>query len=160
MKTISIELSKESCKDALKELKKYQKEFNPKLDEICKRLADIGVQEAISVVNQIRFQDGNFVERIESVKIENGYKIVMSGEDVYFIEFGTGDGVEPHYDTSVPVAWGTWSAEHNQVLWNKGFWYYDHVKYTGTPAYMPMFYAEKKMREMMPKVVREVLNEK
>ena len=90
----------------------------------------------------------------EDVDSEN--KADSFHEDVYFIEFGTGDGVNAHYDTSVPVAWGTWSAEHNQVLWTKGFWYYEHVRYTGTPAYMPMYYAEKRMREEAPRIVREV----
>lgn len=156
MRTIAIELSPSSCAEALKELEKYQKEIKSKLDEVCKRLAVIGRDEAISIVNTVRQQEDNFVERIEAVPIENGYKIVMEGEDVYFIEFGTGNGVSAHYDTSVPVAWGTWSAEHSQMLWNNGFWYYHDVRYEGTPAYMPMYYAEKKMREEMPRVVREV----
>ena len=156
MRTIMIELSPSSCAKALKELEKYQKEIKPKLDEVCKRLAEIGRDEAISIVDTIRMQEGNTVERVEAVPIENGWKIVMEGEDVYFIEFGTGSGVSPHYDTSVPAAWGTWSAEHSQMLWRQGFWYYDNVRYEGTPAYMPMYYAEKKMREEMPRVVREV----
>ena len=156
MRTITLELSAESCNRAVKELEKYQKEIKPKMDEVCKRLAEIGRDEAISVVNGIRLSDGNSVERIEAVQIDNGWKIVMSGEDVYFIEFGTGDGVTPHYDTNVPVAWGTWSAEHKQMLWKYGFWYYDKVKYTGTTAYMPMYYAEKRMREEMPRIVKEV----
>jgi hypothetical protein len=156
LKRIILELSVKSCEKALKELEKYQKEIVPKLNEVCKRLAEIGRDEAISVVNGIRLAEGNHVERIDAVPIENGYKIVMEGEDVYFIEFGTGDGVSAHYDTSVPVAWGTWSEEHSQMLFNQGFWYYDRVRYTGTPAYMPMYYAEKKMREEMPRVVKEV----
>ena len=156
MKTISIELSVDSCKKAVKELEKYQKDILPKLDEVCKRLAEIGKQEALTIVDSIRLQEGNSVERLDVEKIDNGYKIVMEGADVYFIEFGTGDGVTPHYDTSVPVAWGTWSAEHEQVLWTQGFWYYDKVRYTGTPAYMPMYYAEKRMREEMPRIVKEV----
>lgn len=156
MKTITIELSPASCNKAMKELEKYQKEIKPKLDEVCKRLAEIGRDEALSIINGIRQQEGNAVERVDVAKIDNGYKLVMEGEDVYFIEFGTGDGVEPHFDTSVPVAWGTWSAEHKQMLWNNGFWYYHHVRYTGTPAYMPMYYAEKKMREEMPRIVKEV----
>ena len=114
------------------------------------------MQTAISIVDQVRLAEGNAIERIDVVQIDNGYKIVMEGQDVYFIEFGTGDGVEPHYDTSVPVAWGTWSAENKQMLWNNGFWYYDKVRYTGTPAYMPMYYAEKAMRENADKVVKEV----
>ena len=80
----------------------------------------------------------------------------MEGEDVYFIEFGTGDGVSAHYDVSVPVAYGSWSAEHSQMLWKNGFWYFDKVRYTGTPAYMPMYYAERKMREEAPRIVKEV----
>ena len=158
MKTITIELSVDSCKNALKELKKYERDVNRKMNEVCKRLAEIGRDEAIAIVNSVKFTEGNTVERIDAVPIENGYKIVMEGEDVYFIEFGTGDGVSPHYDTSVPVAWGTWSAENKQMLWNNGFWYYDKVRYTGTPAYMPMYYAEKKMRESVNKVAREVFN--
>jgi hypothetical protein len=156
MRTITIELSPQGCKNALKELDNYRKSITPKLNEVCRRLAEIGAQEATAIVDTIPMQAGNVVERIEAVPIENGWKLVMSGEDVYFIEFGTGDGVSPHFDTSVPVAWGTWSAEHSQMLWKYGFWYYEGVRYEGTPAYMPMYYAEKRMREEMPRIVREV----
>ena len=156
MKTIAIELSVDSCNKAIEELKKYQKEIKPKLDEVCRRVAEVGRDEALSIINGIRLQDGNAVERVDVVKIDNGYKLVMEGEDVYFIEFGTGDGVSAHYDVSVPVAYGSWSVEHSQMLWNKGFWYYDKVRYTGTPAYMPMYYAEKRMREEAPRIVKEV----
>lgn len=160
MKTITIELSEAGCKAALKEIRKYQRSIKRKMDKVCKRLAEIGRDTAINIVDQVRQSEGNFVDSIEVVQTDNGYKIVMAGEDVYFIEFGTGDGVEPHYDTSVPVAWGTWSAEHNQVLWKHGFWYYEGQKFTGTPAYMPMYYAEKAMREAYPKVAQEVFKTK
>lgn len=156
MKTIAIELSVDSCNKAIKELQEYQKRIKPKLDEVCRQVAEVGRDEALSIINGIRLQDGNAVERVDVVKIDNGYKLVMEGEDVYFIEFGTGDGVSAHYDVSVPVAWGSWSAEHSQMLWNKGFWYYDNVRYTGTTAYMPMYYAERKMREEAPRIVKEV----
>lgn len=156
MKRITIELSPSSCQKAIEELKQYEREIRPKLDEVCRRLAEIGREEVVSIVDGIRLSDGNSVERVDVAKIDNGYKLVMEGKDVYFIEFGTGDGVSAHYDTSVPVAWGSWSAEHSQMLFKYGFWYYDKVRYTGTPAYMPMYYAEKKMREEMPRVVKEV----
>ena len=54
MRKITIELSVAGCNKALNELKEYQREIKPKLDEICKRLAEIGRDEAISIVNQIR----------------------------------------------------------------------------------------------------------
>lgn len=156
MRTITIELSVDSCQRAIAELQKYQRDVRPKMDEVCRKLAEIGAAEARAVVGGIRTAEGNNSYNIEAVQTSNGWKIVMSGADVYFIEFGTGDGASPHYDTTVPVAWGTWSAEHKQMLWKYGFWYYNKVKYTGTPAYMPMYYAERKMREEMPRVVREV----
>lgn len=158
MKTVTLQLSAHSCQQALSEIEKYQEQIEPKLNEICRRLAEIGKQEAISIVSQIKASEGNAVERIDAVPIENGYKLVMEGEDVYFIEFGTGDGVSPHYDTSVPVAWGSWSAENGQMLWNNGFWYYDGVRYTGTPAYMPMYYAEKAMRENVKRITEEIFS--
>lgn len=153
MKTITLDLSVASCKSAIKVLEKYEKQIKPKMDEVCKRLAAIGEQEANA---HLVLENGNTDARVFTVPTDRGYKLVMEGEDVYFIEFGTGDKVSDHYDTSVPVAWGTWSAEHKQMLWNKGFWYYDKVRYTGTKAYMPMYYAGKKMREEMPRIVKEV----
>ena len=154
MKTITIELDPASCKQALKELQDYQKQIKPKLMEVCKRLAEIGVAEAQA---HLGLSNGNTDATIDApAPIDNGYKISMSGSDVYFVEFGTGDQVSAHFDTSVPVAWGTWSAEHEQRLWNYGFWWYGGERLTGTPAYMPMYYASKKMREEIPRIVKEV----
>lgn len=158
MKRVVIELSVDSCKQAIKELDQYKKSINKKMAEVCKRLAEIGRDEALAVINTINPKEGNKVDGVVALPIDHGYKIVMSGEDVYFIEFGTGDSVSDHYDTSVPVAWGTWSAENKQMLWKNGFWYYNKERLTGTPAYMPMYYAEKKMRESLNKVVSEVFN--
>lgn len=156
MRTLNIELTPQSCEAAAREVAKYERGLSEKMSEVCRRLAEIGRQEVISIIDNLPQDEGNFVERVDVLPTENGWKLVMEGEDVYFIEFGTGDGVVPHYDTSVPVAWGTWSAEHEQMLWKRGFWYYDGTKFTGTKAYMPMFYAEQRMREEEANVIREV----
>lgn len=153
MKKITIELSESSCKNAINELKQYQNQIKPRLDEVCKRLAEIGAEEARS---RVRGNHGNTDITITVERIDNGYKIVASGTDVYFIEFGTGDQVSAHYDTSVPVGWGTWSAEHSQQLWKHGFWTYKGEKLTGTEAEKPMFYAEQKIRQETKRVTEEV----
>ena len=83
------------------------------------------------------------------------------GHDVYFIEFGTGfnagtaygDGLPP---TSVPVYPGSWSEEHAQAFSTHGYWYYQGEKLQGTEAEMPMYYADKAIRENERKVVKEV----
>ena len=153
MKTITIELSKDSCKDALKELEKYQKQIKPKMLEVCKRLAEIGAQEANA---HLALANGNDDARLLIEPMDGGYKLVMSGSDVYFIEFGTGSDVSPHYQVSVPVFAGSWSMEHSQKYAKQGWWWYGGEVMTGTPAYMPMYYAGRKIRESIPQVVKEV----
>ena len=153
MKQIVLELSPASCNKAVKELEKYQKEIKPKLDEVCKRLAEIGAQEANT---HLALANGNDDARISVEPMDGGYKLVMSGSDVYFIEFGTGSEVSSHYEVSVPVFSGSWSMEHSQQYARHGWWWYGGEIYTGTPAYMPMYYAGKKMREEIPRIVKEV----
>lgn len=154
MKTIVLDLSSESCADAIEYLKRYQKEIKPKMEEVCKRLAEIGLQEALAHLVK---DGGNTNAKIFTVPIEGGYKIVMEGKDVYFIEFGTGSDVDAHYEnTSVPVFSGSWSMEHSQMYARQGFWWYGGEIYTGTPAYMPMYYAGKKIRDEIPRIAKEV----
>lgn len=161
MKTITVELSVAGCNKAIKELKEYQKQIKPKLDEVCRRLAEIGAQEASAIAFAASVQGlGNDDVKIAApVKIENGYKIVMSGADIYFIEFGTGifAGEYPaEADVTVGIMPGDWSDTHARKFSDYGYWYYNNQRLEGTPAYMPMFYAGKKMREEMPRVVKEV----
>lgn len=160
MKTITVELSVDSCKDALKEIKKYDKGFNPKLDEICRRVAEIGAQEANA---HLVLANGNTKAKVlPIVKIDNGYKIVMEGEDVYFVEFGTGDAASNSngYTVSVPIYPGSYSEQNKEKYATYGFWWYGGEKLTETPAYMPMYYAERRMRDEIPRIVKEVLGEK
>ena len=153
MKTITIELSPQSCKKAAKELDVYNKSLKSKQDEVCRKLAQIGALEAQM---HITYANGNTDATFSVAKMDGGYKIVMAGHDVYFIEFGTGSDVSAHYEVSVPVFAGSWSMEHSQRYAKAGFWWYGGELLTGTPAYMPMYYAGKKIREEIPNVVKEV----
>lgn len=159
MKTIVIELSPESCKDAVKEIKAYTKSLRGKLDEVCKRLAEIGAEEARRIVSQVNPAEGNTDITITTHPIENGWAIAASGSDVYFVEFGTGKEVQwdTHgFSTSVPIYPGAWSEEHAEQFSTYGRWYYRKIRYEGTPAYMPMYYAEKKIRENEKRIAKEV----
>ena len=158
MRQIVVELSSDGCANALKELQDYNKQFIPRMEEVCRRLAELGVQEAQA---HLVLANGNTKASIEPpVKIDNGYKIVMSGEDVYFIEFGTGDSAatNSYYTPLVNVYPGSYSEQHAQKYSKYGFWWYGGQKYTETPAYMPMYYAGKKIREELPRIVHEVFS--
>lgn len=157
MRTIAIQLSADSCEKALEELNKYQKEVEPKMQEVCRRIAEIGAQEARA---HLVLDNGNTDATIsDPIPTENGYKIVMSGSDVYFVEFGTGNDVNAYSpNVTVLVAPGSWSETHAQRYTTYGFWYYNKVRYEGTPAYMPMYYAGRKMREEAHRIVKEVFS--
>ena len=141
MKTIAISLSQRSCDKALKDLETYQKKTLPKLDKVCKRLAEIGRDEAQRFFDMA--ENGNTGTRVEVVKAENGYSIVASGEKVYFVEFGTGDAVTTThgFDVSVPVYPGSYSESHKQKYSVYGYWYYGGERLTDTPSYAPMSHA-------------------
>lgn len=155
---ITLQLSADSCQEAIERLKEYQQEVEPKLMEVCRRLAEVGYQEAQA---HLKLANGNTDAAIEPpVPTENGYKLVMSGADVYFVEFGTGDDVNAHtQNVSVLVAPGSWSETHARRYSTYGFWYYNGERLEGTPAYMPMYYAGKRMREEMPKIMKEVFRQ-
>lgn len=165
MKTIEIPLSVSGCNKAIKELEKYRKEIKPKLDMVCKRLAQIGADAANEHYAEAEADSwtGNGGIRAIVLPLEdgNGYRIVASGQDVYFIEFGTGNMAGAFYEgntsgVSVPIGEGTWSITHAQKYSEQGYWWYRGNKIYGTPSYMPMFYAVKAMRERYKEVVEGV----
>ena len=167
MRRIVIELSVNGCKKALDELKAYKKSLEPKLDEICKRLAQMGADEANRIYAEARSDsswtgNGDVTAIVLPMEGGNGYKIVASGHDVYFIEFGTGNSAGMFYGdglpaTSVPVYPGSYSESHAQKYSQDGYWFYHGEIMSSTPVYMPMYYAGKAVRDNMKRVVKEVM---
>ena len=166
MKTITLQLSSESCNKAIEELKQYKRDVEPKLNEVCRSLAEIGCVAAnqhYAEASGDSAETGNGGVSAVVMPLEggNGYKIFAQGEDVYFIEFGTGnsagmfygDGLPP---TSVPVYPGSYSETHAQQYSINHYWFYNGRIMSSTPVYMPMYYAGKAVRENIKRVVREV----
>lgn len=92
--------------------------------------------------------------------MQGGYKIVISGEEVLFIEFGTGDAAGIHaaqYD-AVPevVRPGSWSETHAHQYERLGFWFWHNQKFTETPPHPYTYDAYQAMVEALPRVINEV----
>lgn len=159
MPSVTIELSERGCDRALKQIEQYERRIRPKLDEVCKRLAEIGAAMAQRIFDDPSvIAEGNGGTAVTVEKIENGYSIVASGEAVYFVEFGTGNQATSNhgFTVSVPISPGSWSEGHAQKFSEYGFWWYNKVKYTETPTYAPMFYASKEIRANAKRVAEEV----
>ena len=103
--------------DRIKERIEKYADLQSKLLELAWRLCEVGSAICDSVYHT---SVSVYVE-----KTDDGAKVVCEGEDVLFIEFGTGDmATSTHeFEPDVTVAPGSWSAEHAQKYYENGYWW-------------------------------------
>lgn len=125
-----------------------------KVEEVAQRLCKVG--EPI-----IQATHGNHA-RVWSEPTKNGYKVCAEGEDILFIEFGTGlkAGQDAHLYDEVPgvVGEGTWSATHAKMYSTWGFWVFAGEIYYYTEPHPAFYYAYKAMVEALPQIAQEVFS--
>ena len=125
-----------------------------KMAEICKRLCAVG--EPI-----IKATHGNHA-RVWSEPTKDGYKVCAEGEDVLFIEFGTGDRageLDAWYDQVPPSARpGSWSETHAQMYSRYGFWVFAGQIYHETEPHPAFYDAYQAMVEALPQIAQEVFS--
>ena len=160
-KVIKMDLSVASINNAIKELKAFRNSLKKKQDKLLEELAKIGLEEAT-----VRFTgamyDGITDTDIDVKSIANGYAIVASGEDVFFIEFGAGvyyNPGEPYPDPRPEGIVGI--GEYGKGYGKRRAWGFkddngELVITHGNPAAMPMWYASEEMRNNILKIAREV----
>lgn len=131
-----------------------------KTEEICKRLCEVGQ----TIVKQTHHQGGTMVWY---EKTQDGYKIVAQGEDVMFIEFGTGDraGELIAWYDQVPtyVRPGSWSEAHEGEYAatggeGVGYWHFGGREYHETEPHPAFFEAYRAMVEALPQIAQEVFS--
>ena len=146
-----MQISIQGVQKPLNDLQRYV-EIQKNLELVAKRLCAIGQAVASSGF-------GGHAS-VSSEPIENGYRINISGEDVLFIEFGTGDSAGIHageYD-AVPseVRPGSWSETHAHMYEVLGFWVWHGQWFKETPPHPYTYDAYKAMVEALPTVLDEV----
>lgn len=160
MKRIKVRLGGSSIDKAIKELKSYEAWVKRKTAELTERLATLGAMEA-TVRFSRAYYDGKKDVSVSVEPIPNGWKIVASGQDVCFIEFGAGvyfNGSEPYPDRPKGIAG---IGEFGQGKGKQNTWGYysdsgDLVLTHGTPAAMPMLHASRVMEQEIRRIAREV----
>ena len=161
-KTIHVELTEESIKAAIEEIKEYKKWVKTKEKELRLRLASLGATVAsISFARAIYSGTNDVTVRVK----DKGHTatIYAEGKAVAFIEFGTGDryGHGHPQNDEFGVGPGTWSDNPDlggKGLWdNPNGWYYAHGKHTfGNPPAQAMWGAVQAMQEQLTDIAREV----
>ena len=169
MKKIEVNpLSYSSIQKAIKDLEEYKKWVVRKATERTERLAMLGATVASLNFSRAIYNGINDVQ-LSVEQIENGYKIVASGQAVAFIEFGSGaryGGSYPAEETEVDPAItvpGSWSDDVGKGHWNSpNGWYLPKDKggghSYGNPPAMAMYYASKEIEDKIKNIAQEVFS--
>lgn len=170
-KTIRIELSDSSIKNAVKELRQYSAWVQSKEAELRSRLAELGRSIAEIRFNSVIPSNGDSI----TVRVDdngNTATIYAEGEQVAFIEFGTGAKLgyghpKPYVDGQT-FGPGTWSdGPEGKHHWNemtkdgkyKGWWYGEDGKHTyGNQPAMAMYMAVNEITANVTRIAKEVFS--
>lgn len=161
-KNITVELSDKSISQAIKELKKYKVWVRDKEEELRRRLASIGVTTAFIKFNAVTPSSVSGI----SVRFEDDGKtaiIYAEGEEVCFIEFGTGIKYGYGHPEAAKFGFGPGTWSDNPELGGKGHWdnpggwWYGSGKHTyGNPPAQAMLTARNEIVENVARIAREV----
>lgn len=157
---VVVEMSPQSVKDAVKILETYKKWVNQKIDELMIRLAAVGLETA-RVYFQQGATEGNEAPETWVEPIENGFKIIARGKDVFFIEFGAGDAAGNHPDAAnapVDTSPGSYSKINTGEYAKYQSWHHKGVKYTELQPQMPMYHAMREIERNVTKIAKEVFS--
>lgn len=160
--------SKRSIGQLKRHLNDYNNSLQSKLDLICQRLAEIGVDMAkISIVDLDAVFTGDLYNSIISKKIISTptqaiYMVEADSKYAVFVEFGTGHiGKESPYIGDLPSDWEYASGKtirelsDGRIGWfyeRDGQWYFTE----GMPSRPFMYFASEEMRSKVVKIVKEV----
>ena len=163
---IEIELSKASVDSAIAKLKEYLQSLNDKNALFVKRLAELGIpviDEKIegSAGDADKYHDTQI--KIHSYGDYSEATLTVSGQDILFIEFGSGihynEGSSAAHAGQFGYGVGTYPGQTHAFA-PKGWWYKDE---TGAPqhsygqqATAPMLQASHEIIANIRKIAREV----
>lgn len=166
---ISIDLSKSSIDKAIEKLRSYKESLNDKNALFVKRLAEIGidvVEQQIAVAKGDSDKSHATQLKIHSFGDYSEAILSVSGNDILFIEFGSGI----HYNSSNPehaekfgYGVGTYPGQKH-ALDPDGWWYRDSTGVSqhsyGTEATAPMLNASRAIILQIRQIAREVYGSK
>ncbi len=159
---IHVDLNPSSIDRAIKQLQDYQKKLDEKAQEVAKRLADIGATRARIDFSNAPY-DGNKEFDVTVENVDNGYRVLASGESVLFVEFGAGITYGHGHPQEAEFGMGAGTYPNGKGHWNdpKGWWIPKSAggghTYGNAPS-MPMYNAEQEIKFNIEQIVREVFS--
>jgi membrane protease subunit (stomatin/prohibitin family) len=151
-------LDPQSINNAIKELKAYSNSIDSKVSDILGRLAELGKEV-------VDYSFSSLDEDCEVSCIVNGNSsmIIAEGQNVMFLEFGTGVYTEDNteeMDTEglPPIFAGSYSQTEGMGHFRPDhqYWYYNRVKYQGTLPSHGFYFASKEIKEQAVEIAKRV----
>ena len=147
---------------AIRRIEKTSKAIETLSNTLAEKLAKIGCE----VVSEEYTAMADFYESkpfvVETIKTDEGYAIIATGENVMFLEFGAGDMVEDYEHPEAdlpPIESGEWSRTEGSGVYDRhGFWHYRRKLFRGTYATKGFYYASEEMKEQAVKIAKEVFS--
>lgn len=155
-----VELSSSSVKSIIRQLEAYVHSLDEKVEEVCKRLAEEGVNTAVSAVrvDTGALRDGIYMQRSGDCE----YMVISYSPYAWFVEFGTGVVGEGTYPGDLPEGWhyderrSPWAHDPD----DPAAWFYTtangRFSTRGQSANAYMLTASEEMRQKVLDIAREV----
>lgn len=156
-KPIKLELTNDSVKNAMKELRRYKKWVTQKEAELRSRLAMIGATVASIQFSRAIYSGSKDV----SVRVDDTGSVAViyaEGESVAFIEFGAGATYGYGHPQAGEFGVGPGTYPDGKGHWDdpKGWWYGSGQHTYGNPPAMAMYRAVQEMTEKITQIAAEV----
>lgn len=152
---ITIDLSVEGINKAIKDIEKFQKEVENKLDLLCKRLAELGVSV---VADDYEYTRGGEIT-VDWEKVDDGYLVTAAGKGVMFLEFGAGDEAGTGFqgaDVPVDTSPGSWSSTHSKQYSENGYWVWNGHVFRSIAPRSGMYFATERIKQEAESVAKEI----
>ena len=161
---VDMDLSRESIREGVKEIRAFRNWLTEKERELTKRLADIGWGRATVRFASIApfYNNGKGYNYSISVRrIGRGFAIRASGKDICFIEFGAGIRYGYGYKGERPDSIVGIGEYGNKQGGNENGWWYTSAsgesEHTyGNPPASGMYEAEQAICQQVYKIANEV----
>lgn len=141
-------------------LEEWREQFTRKYAQYLDELGEMGEDTARTLFADIPGDDGNTEVTVSRESGENSsFKIIASGHDAAFLEFGTGVltiATRPTVEADYAIAPGSWSEENDGPFSKSGHWRYNGIYMAGTPPTGAMQEACAAMEQWSETIARRV----
>ena len=158
MTTIHINgLDSSSINAAINRLQELKTKQDQVVQDACMKVAEFGAKWAEGGFRSAEYTTGSNAVTVTAEPTGSGARVVASGENVLFMEYGA--GALRGYGHPRPDGYGPGTFNPLSDNWkNPNGWYYAHGKKSwGNPPSAAMYYAEQAMKENADSIVDGVI---